>query len=327
MPHSPPDFDLSWVRPWLDPKLYALDETGALPGLEEVLNQSVLRGGKRLRPLLMSRFAALFGVADRKILPFARAVEQIHSATLAHDDVIDAAEFRRGLRTLNARMENRRAVLGGDYLLADGIFEVARQKNLLVLEDLSKTLRELVTGELLQNEALGRVDVSAKHLGRIADLKTASLFRWCCAVPARLAGASPEALRFTHEFASQMGRAFQLIDDALDYSPETGKPLGQDLREGLVNAVTHRLLENHPQHAEAVRSLLGSADALRFPWKESELHAATEQIRADSATELALARRSLADLCDELSRAGRSAPAEAIRQIETLLVRLEKRER
>lgn len=327
MAPSPPDFDLSWVSPWLDPKIYALDETGRLPGLEEVLNQSVLRGGKRLRPLLMSRFAALFGVGEKQILPFARAAEQIHSATLAHDDVIDVAEFRRGLRTLNARMENRRAVLGGDYLLADGIFEVARQKNLSVLEDLSETLRELVTGELLQNEARGRTDVSATHLARIADLKTGSLFRWCCGVPARLVESSPEALRLARDFASRTGRAFQWIDDILDYSPDSGKPMGQDLREGLVNRVTHRLLERSPEHFPAVKAMLGSADELRFPWTPAELDTVVAEIRADAAAELALARKALGDLSAELMQSGRPAPADAVAQVESLIRRLEKREK
>ena len=299
---------------------------------EAVMNRSVLKGGKRLRPFLMAEFGELFGIQAEQIRPFARAAEQVHSATLAHDDVIDGSDKRRGLPTLNARIENRRAVLGGDYLLAEGIFEVARQGNFAVLESLSATLRELVTGELLQNEARGRADVSAAHILRVADLKTGSLFRWCCAVPALLSNSGEEAIRLTHQFATRLGTGFQWVDDALDYSKDSGKPYAQDLREGLVNEVTRHLLQNFPDSKPVVESFLSkdltdSDVELKLPWTESEIEAAKRETKDQAMAQFASARRYLSDLILELKNGGRMPSEAAVKKVERILDQLERREK
>ncbi len=317
----------TWGSPWLDPAIYELEETGSLPGLENLMNRSVLRGGKRLRPILMGEFAGLFGLSADRVKPFARAAEQVHSATLAHDDVIDASETRRGIRTLNARIENRRAVLGGDYLLAEGIFHVARQGHFKVVEALSETLRELVTGELLQNEARGMDEVTEAHLLRIADLKTGSLFRWCCSVPALLLDSSPEVLRLVRDFATRLGVAFQWIDDALDYSKESGKPYGQDLREGLVNEVTRRLIEKFPESRDSVKSILQNESEFSLPWSETQIATEVENVRQSARSQLETARRILADLRVVLRREEHPASDESMARVEKILEKLERREK
>jgi geranylgeranyl pyrophosphate synthase len=316
---------LDWTRRWLDPARYRLGGRGSLPGLEKTIDETVMSGGKRLRPILMAEMAALFGVPVSEIEPLARAAEQVHSATLAHDDVIDASDTRRGLDTLNARLENRRAVLGGDYLLAEGIFTVTRQKNFAVIESLAVTLKELVTGEILQNEARGKIEVDSAHLARIADLKTGSLFRWCCSVPAELAGADEETLRLVREFATRLGIAFQLIDDAIDLSPDTGKPPGQDLREGLLNTVTLELVRSHPETRRVVADILTGAREFTVPWSDPEIASAERTIRRMAAERLVSSRFFFADLISRIPLPRLEASREAAARIGFLIDRLEKR--
>jgi len=308
----------SWGTPWFDPTVYELGGDGTLPGLENRINRSLLRGGKRFRPLLMAEFAALFGISTERIIPFARAIEQIHSATLAHDDVIDASDRRRGVPTLNAQIENRKAVLGGDYLLAEGIAEITRQGNFLAMEALALTLQELVTGELLQNEARGVFEVSRSHLLKRADLKTGSLFRWCCLIPALLGEADATVLRLVREFGTRLGVAFQWIDDTLDYSLDSGKPYGQDLREGLVNAVTLRLLEVHPRES----SLLAES-----PWSLAEIESAIAFVRAEAEVQIRSARSILSDLVVSLPAGLTPSVKESTLRLEELLKQLETRKK
>jgi geranylgeranyl pyrophosphate synthase len=324
---SPSEKIAAWTIPWLDPKIYRLDGHGSLPGLEKVIDETVMAGGKRLRPILMGEMGNLFGVPNEEILPLARAAEQIHSATLAHDDVIDASDTRRGVATLNMRLENRRAVLGGDYLLAEGIFTVTRQKNRAVIDALAATLKELVTGEILQNEARGRVDVTPEHLARIADLKTGSLFRWCCAVPPMLIGAGSETLRLIREFATHLGTAFQLIDDAIDFSTNSGKPVGQDLRDGLLNAVTLELLEGDPKIAPKLGPILKGEVAFEVPWTPSQIEWAEKKVRQTAGERLAGARIFLGDAIESARSEGLSVHEDSLLRIEFLIQKLEGRTR
>lgn len=316
-----------WISPWLSAELYALDETGALPGLENLLDQSVLRGGKRLRPILTAEFGALFGISSTRLIPFAKAGEYIHSATLAHDDVIDESDRRRGIPTLNSRIENRRAVLGGDYLLAEGLSIVARERQPGVLESLTETLRELVTGELLQNEGRGRTDISREHLNRVSDLKTASLFRWCCGISPLLERADESILRLSRDFATQIGLAFQLIDDALDYAENTGKPQGQDLREGLVNAVTCELMKRNPGTRAFVEKKFSGTDNEALPWSETEIRETQTQIQREAQEHLHLARVYLQELERALGRFQVISLPGAIERVQNLLDRMEGRKK
>ncbi|MBC7385361.1 MAG: polyprenyl synthetase family protein [Cryobacterium sp.] len=319
------DFRDDWALPWFDSSLYTLGGKGALTGLEGVIDASVLRGGKRLRPLLMGEFARFFGLPFDAVIPYARAAEQVHSATLAHDDVIDESSTRRGSLTLNARIENRKAILAGDYLLAEGIYAVSKLKNAAIVEGLAATLRELVTGELLQNEARGISDVSSSHLSRVADLKTASLFRWCCLVPAHLSNAPEPVIALTREFATRIGVAFQWIDDAVDFSLSSGKPYAADLREGLVNRVTFRLLEIAPHTQAWVQRSLSSNSSESLPWTPEEIQSAVEDTRSAGRAQMGAARRNLSDLISAMTHAGQAPSQESSQRIERILQRLEER--
>lgn len=194
-------------------------------------------GGKRLRPALVvlaaravqNRFPA------RTIHASAGAAELIHMASLVHDDVVDGAETRRGRPTANAAFGNQISVLVGDYLLAKSIYLAAREGNLDVIRVFSKVTVGLSEGEVLQITAKGDVDTSEETYRRIIEKKTAGFITGCCEIGAMLAEASPKELAALTDYGENLGLAFQIADDLLDYIGDpnvTGKPACGDLREG-----------------------------------------------------------------------------------------------
>lgn len=316
-----------WTSTWLDPTLYRLNQSGTLPGLDHLIDETLLYGGKRLRPLLTAEFGRLFGIDADRIRPFAIAAEHIHSATLAHDDVIDESETRRGRSTLNARIENRRAVLGGDYLLAEGLSLVANESTPEIFRLLTGTLRELVSGEILQNEARWRAEVGRAHLGFVADLKTSSLFRWCCGVAPTLVSADASIVRLVRDFATHIGLAFQWIDDALDFSETSGKPLALDLREGLMNRVSQTLVENRPESLREIQAAFARREITTLPWTPEEIRRAQLQVRSEAREQLTIARVLLEELRQGLPESKQPARAQSLRQLRQMMDLMEGREK
>ena len=298
---------------------YRLKETGQVPEISEYLNQTVLLGGKRFRPALCFAMGRLFGVASAEIAPFACSIERVHAATLAHDDVIDGASLRRDRPTLNALATNSRAVLAGDLLLARVISEMAETGKPELMLTLSHVLAALIDGEWLQMEARGQARITRRHLETVASKKTASVLRWCCGTPARLANGSSRAIELAETFGELLGVAFQMIDDAIDYSPSSGKPYAQDFREGLVNFVTLEILEAHPSRMGRIAEKLGHArEREAFPWSDDEMDAALASVRRRAEAKLLAARdtlhelASLVHLCDPSQASSRIRPLEAI---------------
>lgn len=194
-------------------------------------------GGKRLRPALVTLAAR----AVQHHFPLvtvhasAAAAELIHMASLIHDDVVDNADSRRGRPTANAAFGNQISVLVGDYLLAKSIYLAAREGNLDVIRVFSKVTVGLSEGEVLQITAKGDVDTSEETYRRIIEKKTAGFIAGCCEIGAMLAEASPSALDALTNYGLNLGLAFQIADDLLDYTGDpavTGKPRCGDLREG-----------------------------------------------------------------------------------------------
>lgn len=263
-----------------------------VPEIEERLNATVLAGGKRLRPLLLVLFGQLHGVPESRLAPYARAAELVHAASLAHDDVVDEAELRRDRPTLNAVTSNARAVLAGDLLLSRVVDEVAALGEIGIIRDLAAVIRSLSEAEWLQLEARGLLDPGEAHLVRVARGKTGALMGWCGAVPARLAGASPEGIEAAREFGERLGLAFQRMDDAIDFRATGGKPFAQDLREGLVNFVVQALLEREPGRRPHVAALLGRdfspEEWSRSPGIDVSLAAAVAAVEADARRDLEL---------------------------------------
>ena len=194
-------------------------------------------GGKRLRPALvtLSARAVLHLFPSRTVHASAGAAELIHMASLIHDDVVDGATERRGRPTAGAAFGNQISVLVGDYLLAKSIYLAAREGSMDVIRVFSRVTVGLSEGEVLQITAKGDADTSEETYLRIIGKKTAGFIAGCCEIGAMLAGASPSVITALTSYGSNLGLAFQIADDLLDYEGdplETGKPACGDLREG-----------------------------------------------------------------------------------------------
>jgi octaprenyl-diphosphate synthase len=207
-------------------------------------------GGKRLRPILVLLSARLVGEINDAAVRMAAVVEMIHTATLVHDDVIDTARTRRGRPSTNAIWGNHTCVLAGDWLYMQAFQIALRERNFHVLDLLISLTQMMVEGELLQLERLRRIDISEADYMELVDRKTASLFSACARLGALTTGADEATETRLGEFAWNLGMAFQLVDDVLDFTSREsvlGKPVGNDLREGKVTLPLIYALVDAPQ--------------------------------------------------------------------------------
>ena len=194
-------------------------------------------GGKRLRPVLLLLCTKLFGPANDTARRLAAVVEMIHTATLVHDDVIDVAKTRRGRPSTNVVWGNHISVLAGDWLYMQAFQVALRERNFHILDVLISLTQAMVEGELLQLERLRRIDITEADYMELIDRKTASLFSACACLGSIAGGADEATESVLGDFAWNLGMAFQLVDDILDYTSTEkilGKPSGNDLREGKV---------------------------------------------------------------------------------------------
>jgi octaprenyl-diphosphate synthase len=194
-------------------------------------------GGKRLRPSLLLLSAKLAGDGGATAVRLGAVVEMIHTATLLHDDVIDAAETRRGRPSTNMKWGNHTCVLAGDWLYMQAFQIALRERQFQILDLLIGLTQIMVEGELLQLERIGRIDVTEADCMELVDRKTARLFSVCARLGALAGRGGTEMQEKLGEYAWNLGMAFQLVDDVLDFTAreETlGKPVGGDLREGKV---------------------------------------------------------------------------------------------
>lgn len=191
-------------------------------------------GGKRLRPFLAVTAARLVGYAKDDIYNLAITMEMLHAATLLHDDVLDSAATRRGQAAAHTVFGAARAILAGDALLACANSIVASFGNPALCRCFSEATSRTAAGEIQEISCMRRVDLSEAEYLDIAMGKTASLIGESCRLGALRAGAAPDEIRALHEFGVNLGLAFQIVDDALDFAPQeqTGKPTGGDAREG-----------------------------------------------------------------------------------------------
>ncbi|MDP9053343.1 MAG: polyprenyl synthetase family protein [Acidobacteriota bacterium] len=209
-------------------------------------------GGKRLRPallLLCARFSGGGETESRRktAVQLGAVVEMIHAATLVHDDVIDVAQTRRGRPSANMQWGNHTCVLAGDWLYMQAFQVALRERNFHILDLLISLTQMMVEGELIQLDRIGRIDITEADCMEVADRKTACLFSACAKLGAVSAGADTAAEEKLGEFAWNLGMAFQLIDDLLDFTSREqtlGKPVGGDLKEGKVTLPLVYALEN-----------------------------------------------------------------------------------
>src|SRR2546429_1027071 len=197
-------------------------------------------GGKRVRPALtiLSNYAAGGDGANQSSIRLATVMEFLHTATLVHDDVIDRAETRRNRPSINSEFGNQTAVLMGDWLYMSAFETSLAERSLPILDILTAVTRRMTEGELLQLTLLGRTDISEEQYFDVIARKTAYLFSACCEIGSLLGKATPTQQIMMRDYGMNLGVAFQLVDDLLDFvsSEEIlGKPAGADLLEGKVS--------------------------------------------------------------------------------------------
>jgi octaprenyl-diphosphate synthase len=229
-------------------------------------------GGKRLRPILVLLASRLVGAVTDGSIRMAAVVEMIHAATLVHDDVIDIAKTRRGRPSSNAIWGNHTCVLAGDWLYMQAFQIALRERNFHVLDLLIALTQLMVEGELLQLEFIGKIDISEADYMELVDRKTASLFSACARLGAMTGGADEATEARLGEFSWNLGIAFQLVDDVLDFTSHEkvlGKPVGSDLREGKVTLPLIYALENaEPDEKRLVDNVLKDGNYDRVPFSE-----------------------------------------------------------
>lgn len=244
--------------------------------IDELLQRTILLGGKRLRPLLTYLVGDLFYVEMDLLPPFAAAIEKVHAASLSHDDVVDNASTRRGRPSINAVSSNKHAVLAGDYLLANTIVELTQYGPASIVCEMAQVINDLARGEWVQLEACLSRQYDNSVLQEISDLKTASIMSWCCVTPALLAELDGDVVELARRFGRDLGIAFQMMDDTLDFSGESLKDSMLDVENGQINYVTLRWLQAHPslkkryEKGEDIRQVLQSADMIPFCAKVAE---------------------------------------------------------
>ncbi len=192
-------------------------------------------GGKRIRPALLLLTAKMLGDVSPVAIRLAAVVEFIHNATLVHDDIIDAADTRRGRPSANSHWGNSMTVLAGDWLYMQSFAMALAEKNFDVLNTLIDITQKMVEGELLQLTLLGKSQLTEQQLLDIVERKTAYLFSGCTKLPAIAAGMNHGSAERLADVGKSLGMAFQLIDDLLDLTSTRdvlGKPVASDLKEG-----------------------------------------------------------------------------------------------
>ncbi|GFM34550.1 polyprenyl synthetase family protein [Desulfovibrio subterraneus] len=211
-------------------------ETSRLNGLVQPVAAHVLKaGGKRLRPLLTLLFGRMLGYGADDIYPLACSVELLHSATLLHDDIIDDADLRRGNPAAHTLFGNTKTVLAGDVLLAQANTIVARYGDARLTTCIAEAIMATATGEIEEIEYLRSTEHPQETYIDIIKGKTAFLLQASCQLGAMVAKATPAQIQAATDFGMNLGIAFQIVDDALDFAPsakDIGKPVAGDLREG-----------------------------------------------------------------------------------------------
>ena len=216
-------------------------------------------GGKRIRPALLLLAAKLFDYQGRGAVRLGAVVEIIHTATLVHDDIIDEAKTRRGRPAANTQWGNSKCVLAGDWLYMQAFKIAVQERNFRILDALIELTQQMVEGELLQIEKLGKLITLNEHFDLIFR-KTACLFSVCMRLGAILGGATAEQENALAKYGHDLGMAFQIVDDVLDLTASEdvlGKPVASDLREGKVTmAVIHAIERCTPQERTKIETIL-----------------------------------------------------------------------
>lgn len=222
--------------------------------IKEIVTYIIKSGGKRVRPVLVMLCSKLCGYRGKKHIPYAAIIEFIHTATLLHDDVVDNAKTRRGLSTVNTVWGNEPSVLVGDFLYSRSFELMSRDGNTEILKTISQVTTALSEGEILEIVKTADVETSEKDYYEIIGNKTAVLFGAACEIGAILGNRAPIERKSLRNFGYNLGIAFQLMDDVLDYTSINdvlGKRVGTDLKEGKVTLPLIHVLKNSREKDKA----------------------------------------------------------------------------
>ena len=263
--------------------------------VQEAAHHLLDLGGKHLRPMCVALAAKVgggFGPAARQL---AVAVELVHTATLLHDDVVDIADARRGAPTARTVYGNAASIFAGDWLLVDALRRVRATGHLDLLDEMLAIIEEMILAESLQLERRGQVHGDVADYFRVAEGKTAALFRWAMRAGARAGGLGADHARALERFGLELGVGFQIVDDCLDFAGDaavTGKALYTDLREGKLTYPVLLGLERDPALAVLVAEAIAGCDEAALE-QVARHRAIAERIHGCGA--LADARRAATD--------------------------------
>ncbi len=245
----------------------------SVPLLDKITGYIVKRKGKQIRPMFVFLSAQANGQINDSTHRAAALIELLHTATLVHDDVVDDSNERRGFFSVNALWKNKIAVLIGDFLLSKGLLLSLDNNDFHLLKIVSRAVREMSEGELLQIEKARRLDISEEIYFEIITKKTATLVAACCAAGTASVTADEKAIAIAHEFGTLTGIAFQIKDDLFDFGTEDdiGKPTGIDIKEKkmtlpLIYSLNNctwlekrkmiNIIKNHNEESEQVKKVI-----------------------------------------------------------------------
>ena len=217
--------------------------------------------GKRVRPalLILSALAAGNGNRVSGMVRLAAVMEMLHTATLVHDDIIDNADVRRNRASLNAKFGNQAAVLMGDWLYMSAFETSLEQRSLEILDVLTRLTRMMTEGELMQLTLIGNTTISEAQYFEVLQRKTAYLFSGCCEIGALLSGASADVRTGLRDYGMDLGIAFQLADDAFDFTANEktiGKAAGSDILEGKMTLPLIKLIKADPDVRDILEEIM-----------------------------------------------------------------------
>ena len=285
----------------------------AVKMIPELAGHLLTAGGKRLRPILTLSAARLLGYEGDHHIKLAAAVELIHGATLLHDDVVDGSHMRRGAKTANLIWGNKESVLVGDYVFSRAFELMVAAGDLRVLQVLSNASGVIAEGEVLQLATQKNINATFEMYLAVVESKTAALFAAAARAGAIIAGANADAEDALRRYGRNLGVAFQLVDDALDYAgfeKSLGKSVGDDFREGKMTLPVVYALDRASHKERAFwKRVIAEGDQ-----HEDDFERAREIMTANDAIEdtLICARRYAARALDDLAETPANAYSDAL---------------
>ncbi|QZY55039.1 polyprenyl synthetase family protein [Crassaminicella profunda] len=245
----------------VEKELYELLQ-GSHENTYNICKRLITSGGKRIRPALVLSTAGCFGKVTKEAIQASAACECIHMASLVHDDIIDESTMRRGTSTVNDEKGNHTAVLVGDYLFAKAFEILSKNKLVKSMEVIVDAISKMCDGEIFQSENLFNLDQTREDYYHRIYQKTGVLIATCTQVGAITAGADEEQIRAFRIYGENLGYAYQIIDDILDFKGDEkilGKPVGSDLKEGNITLPILKLIQDK-EYKDWIKKIIKKGD-------------------------------------------------------------------